>query len=298
MDIVILKQHYHELCEQLGRLQTLLQHCTPAAALVAQLPAPIKGQENEPIVQLTPSIYSGADAVQLALEAYQDLHIIAGLSQKSARRMPGVIYLDTRHTPAAAEIAACVQAINSSKLAIKDYVVSHFKTASARFEILKQACPGVMTVHLYRLIRCYQDEGIKSVRFTWSQQQALVYPDKDKLLARIRLAIEQSSSPDYTRVLTQLQHKISAVAQGSIRVRRQVKVQPVANVTWLSGAASPVTAPLPMIILQDTAPALKIIGDFDAQTAAQRKTRSDKIAAQLLGTFQGETIEYVPHDGL
>lgn len=296
MDIVILKQHYRELCEQLSRLQALLQHCTPAAALVAQLPAPIKGQENEPIVQLTPSIYSGADAVQLALEAYQDLHIIAGLSQKSARRMPGVIYLDTRHTPAAAEIAACVQAINSSKLAIKDYVVSHFKTASARFEILKQACPGVMTVHLYRLIRCYQDEGIKSVRFTWSQQQALVYPDKDKLLARIRLAIEQSSSPDYTRVLTQLQHKISAVAQGSIRVRRQVKVQPVANVTWLSGAASPVTAPLPMIILQDTAPALKIIGDFDAQTAAQRKTRSDKIEAQLLGTFQGENIEYVPHD--
>ena len=293
MHNVILKEHYSELCEQLNRLQFLITELVPQQAVVAQIPHLNKGQEHEPLNSIVPMIHTDRSAVELAAKAYQDLHIIAGLSQKSARRMPGVLFFDSSKTPGADEIAACVKAINTAKLAIKDYVVSNFSTASARFEILKQACPGVMTVHLYRLIRCYQDEGVKSVRFTWLQQQALLYPDKDKLLKRINLALEQSTSANYSEILANLLLAVSTVSPGSIRIRRQVKVQPVANITQWSGAAGPVTAPLPIIILQDTVPSIKIIGEFDAQLASQRKTRSDKLDAELLGYFQGETLEYV-----
>jgi DNA replication terminus site-binding protein len=293
MDNVILKLHYDEMCEQLNLLQCLITELEPQYAVVAQIAPLSKSQEHEPIESIIPSIYSGQQAAELAAKAYQDLHIIAGLSQKSARRMPGVLYFDTQHMSGAADIAACVSAINRSKLAIKEYVVSHFSTAAARFDILKQACPGVMTVHLYRLIRCYYQQDLKSLRFTWSQQQALLYPDKDKLLGRIKLAIEQSSSQDYSLVLTALLNRVSRVPQGCIRIRRPVKVQPVANITKLSGAAGPVTAPLPIIVLQDSQPAIKIIAEFDAQLASQRKTRSDKLETELLGLFQGEVIEYV-----
>ena len=293
MHNVILKEHYSELCEQLNRLQFLITELAPQQAVVAQIPHLSKGQEHEPLNTIMPVIHTDRSAVELAAKAYQDLHIIAGLSQKSARRMPGVLFFDSSKTPGADEIAACVKAINTAKLAIKDYVVSNFSTASARFEILKQACPGVMTVHLYRLIRCYHNEGLKSVRFTWLQQQALLYPDKDKLLKRINLAIEQSTSANYSEILANLLFAVSTVPPGSIRIRRQVKVQPVANITQWSGAAGPVTAPLPIIILQDTVPSIKIISEFDAQLASQRKTRSDKLDAELLGYFQGETLEYV-----
>lgn len=293
MDNVFLKQHYNALIEQLNRLQCLLTELESQQAVVAQIPPLTKAQEHEPLPTIAPAIYQGRSAVEMATKAYKDLHIIAGLSQKSARRTPGVIWFDTGQTPEAAEIAQCVAAINSAKLAIKDYVVSNFSSATARFEILKQACPGVMTVHLYRLIRCYHQEGLKSVRFTWAQQQALLYPDKDKLLKRIATALEQSSSADYSQTLSTLINHISAVPQGAIRIRRQVKVQPVANIAQLCGAAAPVTAPLPILVLQDSPPAIKIIGDFNAEMAAQRKTRSDKLNAELLGYFQGETIEQV-----
>ncbi len=293
MDNVFLKQHYNALCEQLNRLQFLLTELEPQHAVVAQIKPIEKSQEHEPITRIEPIILTGRSAAERAAKAYQDLHTIVGISQKSARRTPGVIFFNTNKTPGAEDIAHCVNAINTAKLAIKDYVVSHFKTASERFEILKQACPGVMTVHLYRLIRCYHNEDLKSVRFTWSQQQALLYPDKKVLLKRINQALEQPGSPDYIDTLTTLLRRVNAVPQDAIRIRRQVKVQPVANITKQSGAAGPVTAPLPIIILQEQQPTIKIIGDFDAEIASQRKKRSDTLAANLLGVFQGQTIEEV-----
>jgi|SRR5690554_215793 len=294
MDIVFLKQHYNVLLDQLNLLQKLMSKTPPQQAVVAQIPPLTKAQEHDPLPIITPNIYSDQAALEAALKAYKDLHIIAGLSQKSARRMPGAIWFDTQHTPHATQIVECVNTINNAKLAIKNYVVEHFSTANARFEVLKQACPGVMTVHLYRLIRCYHQDDIKSVRFNWSQQQSLVYPNKARLIKRINNALEHSTSIDYSATLNQLLNNIMTAPQNSIRIRRQVKVQPVANVTHWSGKAGPVTAPLPLIILQDSAPALRIIGEFNADIAAQRKTRSDKLEATLLGYFQGETIEQVP----
>lgn len=293
MDNLILKQHYNALCEQLNRLQFLITQLQPDYAAVAQIQPLTKAQEHEPLNSIQPIIHSDQSAVELAVKAYKDLHTIVGFSQKSARRTPGVLWFNTSNMSGAAEIAACIEAINTAKLAIKDYVVKNFSTATARFEILKQACPGVMTVHLYRLIRCYHNEGVRSVRLTWAQQQSLVYPDKDKLATKIRVAIEQSSNPGYISMLSELLKNISEAPYGSIRIRRQVKVQPVANVTQFNGAASPVTAPLPIIVLQDQAPIIKMLGDFDAQVASQRKKRSDTLGTIELGVFQGETIELV-----
>lgn len=293
MDNVFIKQHYSELCEQLNLLQLLITELEPQYAVVAQTQPLTKCQEHEPLNKIVPIIHMGSSAVEQAASAYKDLHTIVGFSQKSARRTPGVIWFDTSKTSGAADIANCVEAINTAKLAIKDYVVSNFNTASARFEILKQACPGVMTLHLYRLIRCYHNEDLRSVRFTWSQQQALLYPDKEKLLDRINIALEQSSNAGYISTMSTLLKCVSAAPQGSIRIRRNVKVQPVANITKFNGAAGPVTAPLPMIILQEKQPIIKIIGEFDAEIASQRKKRSDTLEATLLGVFQGETIEQV-----
>ena len=108
MHNVILKEHYSELCEQLNRLQFLITELTPQQAVVAQIPHLTKDQEHEPLNTIVPIIHTDHSAIELAAKAYQDLHIIAGLSQKSARRMPGVLYFDTRTTLGADEIAACV----------------------------------------------------------------------------------------------------------------------------------------------------------------------------------------------
>lgn len=72
---------------------------------------------------------------------------------------------------------------------------------------------------------------------------------------------------------------------------KEVKVQPVANV-MAAGVLKTVTAPMPLIVLEDKDVQLKLLRNFDA--SEQRKTRSDKAASEILGTFGGVTIESFP----
>ena len=46
---------------------------------------------------------------------------------------------------------------------------------------------------------------------------------------------------------------------------------------------------MPLIVLGDEDVQLKLLRNFDA--SEQRKTRSDKAASEILGTFGGVTIE-------
>lgn len=91
--------------------------------------------------------------------------------------------------------------------------------------------------------------------------------------------------------LEQLIQKIASTPEPYLRERREVKVQPVANV-MAAGVLKTVTAPMPLIVLQDKDVQLKLLRNFDA--SEQRKTRSDKAASEILGTFGGVTIESFP----
>ena len=293
MHNMIIREHYDELCRQLSHLHALLSEIDPQSVIVAQIPPVQKSAQHEPINKIVPVIYTGPEALEVALGAYNDLHTIVGLSQKSARRTPGVIWIDTKVEKSTADIAACVQAINYEKASIKDYIVRNFEHPVERFEILKQSCPGVMTIHLYRSIRCYNQADLRSVRFSWAQQQALTRPDKATLIKNINLAIEQTVSQKTIDSLSALLGNVVQTPQEAIRIKRQVKVQPVANITTVDGRASSVTAPLPIVILQDDLPIIKIIGEFDMEEAGKRKKRSDKLEADLLGFFQGGLVEVV-----
>lgn len=59
-----------------------------------------------------------------------------------------------------------------------------------------------------------------------------------------------------------------------------------------AGVLKTVTAPMPLIVLQDKDVQLKLLRNFDA--SEQRKTQSDKAASEILGTFGGVTIESFP----
>lgn len=109
-------------------------------------------------------------------------------------------------------------------------------------------------------------------------------------MQRIREELERSG-PDYQLPLEQLIQKIANTPEPYLRERREVKVQPVANI-MAAGELKTVTAPMPLIVLQDKDIQLKLLRNFDA--SEQRKTRSDKAASEILGTFGGITIESFP----
>ncbi|MFT5806731.1 MAG: DNA replication terminus site-binding protein [Moritella dasanensis] len=275
----------------LSRLVNQLQQAQPALAIVSRIPPVYKGNEHEVIRQIIPEFSTDMAAMQLASEAYNDLHIKSPFSQKSARRYVGVIHLRPAQQHCA-EIVQLVHRINANKAEIEALVINENTTRQARFSAVHDNCPGVMTVHLYRKIHCFEEAMVKSVRFSWQRKDALHQPDKTTLMAQINTELERGS-PDNSLPLIQLLRKVSSTPEAALRIRRPVKVQPAANIVTSTGLKT-VTAPLPIIVVQNEDITSEQIAVFSAAQA--RKQRSDKRNNTVLGTFSGRTIEQVISD--
>lgn len=98
----------------------------------------------------------------------------------------------------------------------------------------------------------------------------------------------EQAGPDYRIPLEMLMSKIRDTPEELLRERRDIKVQPAANIK-IGGVLKTVTAPMPLIVFQDKSINFKMIGDFNA--SERRKTRSDKAASTVLGEFGGIQIE-------
>ena len=283
-----IKSLFSQLTANLQLLEKLLATTSPEQALVSRIPCVLKGQEQAVINQITPELSTDMLAMKLAAEAFKDIHIKHPFSQKSARRYVGVIHLHPDHQNTA-KIIAKIKAINTIKADIEHAVVSENESRQARFNAIHDNCPGVMTVHLYRKIHCLEDESVKSVRFSWQRKDSLHQPDKLKLLGEIS-AEQDRATPDNQLALTQLYQKVTSTVDQHLRIRRQVKVQPAANIVRAAGLKT-VTAPLPIIIVQKEPLKANEVAAFMASQV--RKQRSDKRKNTILGTLSGHTIEKV-----
>lgn len=288
--MTVISEQFDAMSRDIQALNRILKRARPKTALAYPIPNTPKGMENEPVKTIPVCEHTGREAVSLATACYQDLHINPGYSQKVARRTVGVIWLSPLQDPSALEVPELVESINSAKTAIEEYVIGTFNTRQERFEALRAECPGIMTMHLYRHIRCFAHENVLSVRFSWQRKDSLSKPVKNDLLRRISEELERSG-PDYQLPLEQLITKIDRVPEQMLRVRRQVRVQPVANIRIGNGLRT-VTAPMPLIFVQEKPIKHKALAEFRSEE--QRKTRSDKVAAEILGTFGGVTIEAFP----
>jgi DNA replication terminus site-binding protein len=283
----VISEHYTAMCRHLNQLERALQKTPHRAAKVTTIPGVPRGREEEAVTTIVVSEHSGADAISSAARCYQDLHIHPNFSQKAARRTPGVLWFSPSLSRGTGEIVELVQRINEAKSSIEEHIVSNYDTRQARFEALRAECPGIMTLHLYRQIRCYTEGSVSSVRFFWQRKDVLVKPKKAELERRIREDLEHYSER-HKLPLEQLLAKVVATPESQLRVRRPVKVQPAANL-MLGRSVRTINAPMPIIVIQDAEVKIKLLGDFDA--SVHRKGRSDRRASEVLGTFGGNTIE-------
>lgn len=292
MQTHFISEQYTAITRDLDRLTTLIRRLPHRDARVAAITPTAKGSESEPTTSIVVLEQTGSDALELAADCYRDLHILPQLSQKSARRTVGVLWLSPSQIGAATtgELRQLVERINTAKAGIEEFVVSNYASRQERFEALRAECPGVMTLHLYRQIRCYSEGDVDSIRFTWQQKDSLKKPAKDELMLRIKVELEKAG-PDHRPPLEALLSKIGSTPEQSLRERREVKVQPVANI-MAGGELKTVTAPMPLLLLQDAEARIKTLRTFDP--TAQRKTRSDRVESRVIGTFHGVSIEAFP----
>lgn len=283
----VIKEQFEALNAGLNALEQLLRNSPLRLARVTPIPGVPPGQENEPIHSINVTEHTGADAVKLAIACYKDLYINSNYSQKSARRTPGVLWYSPTRSRTAEKIEDVVERINAAKETIEKFIVSTYPTRQGRFEALRAECPGVMTLHLYRKIRCYASENVRSVRFSWLQKDVLTKPAKTELVARIEEDMQYGGA-DRNVALQQLLTKVMGTPADQLRVRRGVKVQPAANI-MLSTGVKTVTAPMPIIIVQNEHLETGVLGNFELHE--HRKTRSDKVKSQILGTYGGNVVE-------
>lgn len=283
----VIKEQFETLNADLNVLEQLLRNNPLRLARVTPIPGIPPGQESDPIHGINVTEHTGADAVKLAIACYKDLYISSNYSQKSARRTPGVLWYSPTRSRSAEKIEDVVGRINAAKEAIEKFIVSTYPTRQGRFEALRAECPGVMTLHLYRKIRCYASENVRSVRFSWLQKDVLTKPAKTELVARIEEDMEHGGA-DRNVALQQLLTKVMGTPAELLRVRRGVKVQPAANIMGETGVKT-VTAPMPIIIVQNEQLETGVLGNFELYE--HRKTRSDKVKSQILGTYGGNVVE-------
>jgi len=284
---IVLSQQCEQMNQDIRTLGTKLSLAAVNSAVVHRIPSTPKGRENDPVNTIVLAEHTGKSATEAAVHAYQDLHIRPNDSQKVARRAVGALWLPLHHNPVAHEIPDLVRRINTAKSNIEQHIIQTYETRQERFEALRAACPGVMTLHLYRQIRCFHREEVVSVRFSWQRKDALVTPDKPELMRRIAEEMEHSGVAAHVS-LNPLLMAISATPEHQLRLRRPVRVQPVANIRT-DRETKTVTAPMPILILQDSDLLIKPLADFDA--SVRRKARSDRSLSVVLGTFAGVTIE-------
>lgn len=288
MGVACLISEQFDLMQQgIAELNDLLIHSQCVKALAYPLEPTLKGFEKEPVTTISVREYVGKSALSCATSSYNDLFIVPDLSQKVVRRTVGAIHLSVAHDPSAALVLGIVERINQSKDRIRQHLKTNYNTSIERHQALRLACPKVMTLHLYRHIRCLEGQNVLSARFAWQRKDALYTPDKEKLLESMNKTLNRTSLESQAR-LEKLIMEVSDTHREKLRLRRAVPVQPVINIK-ADGALKTMTAPMPLIFVQNEPIHFKSLTDFHHEN--KRKTRSDKNASNVLGRFGGIVIE-------
>ncbi|WP_052481440.1 DNA replication terminus site-binding protein [Gilvimarinus agarilyticus] len=287
----LLVEHIETLDTGLRDLAKLFRKIMPTRAFVTKMPGTLKGQENAAVGNITGEVFTSKRAIEQAISCYHDLYIKPDLSQKVARRSVGVIWIRPSDTPLEQiqQLVDCVATVNHAKNDMKAHITSLYANRKDRFESLRQVRTGLMTVQLYRSIKLFRDESIERVGLSWERKQLVDKVKPEKKIELLNSLDEEISHRDKEGALPliQLKAKIGPVPAELLRLRRDVRVQPVANVTRERNQT--ITAVMPIVLIQNNTPKLSPIEPFIA--SERRKQRSDRSQARVLGTFNGSTIE-------
>ncbi|PIJ51690.1 DNA replication terminus site-binding protein [Erwinia sp. OLTSP20] len=278
-----LEQALHQLQQQITALPLL-------AARVFVLPEITKGEEHDPRPQLQVTPLLAQAALAQALQHYSLLFMQqqpAQRSTKSAVRLPGALCLQA--APALADaLRQQVRHINLLKNRLEQIITLESEVAAAeRFEFVHQQLPGLITLNAYRTITLL--DAPDSVRFGWANKQIIQRVDRTVLREKLLASLQGGrAAPGWQREqwADNLRHEIALIdalpAGAQLKIRRPVKVQPVARI-WQAQKQkqTQLACPSPLLILcqnADQLPKLGVLANYDQQ----RITHRHKPTAQQL----------------
>lgn len=288
---------YQNILQDVDALRRIIKEVEPRQAIAAPIAPVPKGESVLYDADIPLHPVTGREAVLAAAQAYRDMHIHPDFCQKAARRTLGVLWYSPEQDERLLDIPVLVQRINAGKTAIERHITQNYPTQTTRFKALREDCPGVMAVHLYRHIRCLTEQDVTKIRFSWLRKDLLSKPDKGELMEGIEEDM-QLGSDERVELLKSILAKVASTPAHQLRLRRRAPVQPAANINFDAAPLQTLSANMPLILIQHRRPDLKPPVSFLYAKAASRKVRADKVPAQTLGTFAGYTIEVFPDEAV